>query len=453
MIWASEPATVDERGLTFTLRLEPGGEWKTDVVVAIAHVVPGVRPARPTSARDRRSRRSQPRAATSSGGSRRRRASSATGTRCGRPTAGASSTSRRSASRRSAPAGAACPAAGLPWFMTMFGRDSIFTSLQALPVRAASSRRRRCASSRCARARAVDDFRDEDPGKILHEHALRRADRVRGAPALAVLRHRGRDAALRRPARRVRALDRRPEARARARARGARRARVDRRPRRPRRRTATSTTSGGTRRRGSRTSAGRTRGTRSPTATARLPGLPARDVRAPGLRLRREGARRAARARVVWRDAALADRLEREATELKRRFNRDFWVADGEYYALALERDGSQVDSLIVEHRAPPVERDRRPSTRAESVARHLMGPRLYSGWGVRTLAEGEARYNPIGYHVGTVWPFDNSFIAWGLRALRLPRRGRASSLRACSTRPSTSRAACPRPSPATSGR
>ena len=44
------------------------------------------------------------------------------------------------------------------------------------------------------------------------------------------------------------------------------------------------------------------------------------------------------------------------------------------------------------------------------------MGPRLFSGWGVRTLAEGEERYNPIGYHVGTVWPFDNSFIAWGLR-------------------------------------
>ena len=44
------------------------------------------------------------------------------------------------------------------------------------------------------------------------------------------------------------------------------------------------------------------------------------------------------------------------------------------------------------------------------------MGPRLFSGWGIRTLAEGEQRYNPIGYHVGTVWPFDNSFIAWGLR-------------------------------------
>jgi glycogen debranching enzyme len=40
----------------------------------------------------------------------------------------------------------------------------------------------------------------------------------------------------------------------------------------------------------------------------------------------------------------------------------------------------------------------------------------LYSGWGVRTLAEGNERYNPLGYHVGTVWPFDNSLIAHGLR-------------------------------------
>ena len=54
--------------------------------------------------------------------------------------------------------------------------------------------------------------------------------------------------------------------------------------------------------------------------------------------------------------------------------------------------------------------------SKAKSVVAHLMGPRLFSGWGVRTLAEGEARYNPIGYHLGTVWPFDNSFIAWGLR-------------------------------------
>ena len=54
--------------------------------------------------------------------------------------------------------------------------------------------------------------------------------------------------------------------------------------------------------------------------------------------------------------------------------------------------------------------------SKAKAVAGHLLGSRLFSGWGVRTLAEGEGRYNPIGYHVGTVWPFDNSFIAWGLR-------------------------------------
>jgi glycogen debranching enzyme len=54
--------------------------------------------------------------------------------------------------------------------------------------------------------------------------------------------------------------------------------------------------------------------------------------------------------------------------------------------------------------------------TKASAVVRHLMSERMFTGWGVRTMAEGEGRYNPIGYHVGTVWPFDNSFIAWGLR-------------------------------------
>ena len=53
--------------------------------------------------------------------------------------------------------------------------------------------------------------------------------------------------------------------------------------------------------------------------------------------------------------------------------------------------------------------------SRAGKVVEHLLGPRLFSGWGVRTLAEDQGRYNPIGYHVGTVWPFDNSIIAWGL--------------------------------------
>lgn len=120
-------------------------------------------------------------------------------------------------------------------------------------------------------------------------------------------------------------------------------------------------------------------------------------------------------ARTFWNDPALAERLENEAAALYERFNRDFWLADRGYYALALDGDGTPVDSLSsnIGHLlwsgiVPP--------ERAGRVAELLMSPALFSGWGVRTLAEGQARYNPLGYHNGTVWPFDNSFIAWGLR-------------------------------------
>ncbi len=125
---------------------------------------------------------------------------------------------------------------------------------------------------------------------------------------------------------------------------------------------------------------------------------------------------RAARlARLVWKDPAYADRLEREAADLKRRFNRDYWIKDREYYTLAIEADGTQVDALAsnIGHLLWSGIVDK---SKAKTVVGHLLGPKLFSGWGIRTLAEGEARYNPIGYHVGTVWPFDNSFIAWGLR-------------------------------------
>jgi glycogen debranching enzyme len=141
-----------------------------------------------------------------------------------------------------------------------------------------------------------------------------------------------------------------------------------------------------------------------PRATCELQGY-AFDAKVRGARL----------ARTVWHDLALAERLETEAAGLKRRFNRDFWVQDGQYYALALDPDGRQVDTLTsnIGHLLWSGIVDK---SKARSVVAHLMGPRLFSGWGVRTLAEGEARYNPIGYHVGTIWPFDNSFIAWGLR-------------------------------------
>jgi glycogen debranching enzyme len=120
-------------------------------------------------------------------------------------------------------------------------------------------------------------------------------------------------------------------------------------------------------------------------------------------------------ARLVWRDSQLAARLEQEAAELRRRFDEAFWVdARGGYFALALDRDKRPVDSLtsnighllwsgIVE-----------PS-RVGHVVDRLMGAELWSGWGVRTMSSADAAYNPLAYHNGTVWPHDNSLIALGL--------------------------------------
>ena len=120
-------------------------------------------------------------------------------------------------------------------------------------------------------------------------------------------------------------------------------------------------------------------------------------------------------AREIWSDPVLADRLEREAKALRRRFNEDFWLIDRGYFALALDGKKQKVDALSsnIGHLlwSGIVEEDK-----AAAVAAHLMSERLFSGWGVRTMAEGDAAYNPIGYHVGTVWPHDTSIIAHGLQ-------------------------------------
>jgi glycogen debranching enzyme len=120
-------------------------------------------------------------------------------------------------------------------------------------------------------------------------------------------------------------------------------------------------------------------------------------------------------AREIWGDPALAERLEREAAQLKRRFNEDFWIEDRGFYAIALDRDKRRVDSLTsnIGHLLWSGIVD---DAKAEQVVQHLVGPQLWSGWGIRTMAVGEGLYNPIGYHTGTIWPHENSFIALGLR-------------------------------------
>jgi len=120
-------------------------------------------------------------------------------------------------------------------------------------------------------------------------------------------------------------------------------------------------------------------------------------------------------------DDALADRLEKEAQDLKERFNRDFWMEKEGYYALALDGDKEPVRTITSNpgHALWSYIADR---DKAVKVARRLLSPRagLSSGWGIRTLAAGQRPYDPIGYHRGTVWPHDSALIAHGLRRYEL---------------------------------
>jgi glycogen debranching enzyme len=120
-------------------------------------------------------------------------------------------------------------------------------------------------------------------------------------------------------------------------------------------------------------------------------------------------------AREVWRDRALALRLDREAKELRRRFNEAFWIEErGGYYALALDREKRPVDSMC-SNMGHLLWSGIVPSVRIDRVVDALMSEPMWSGWGIRTMSSEDAAYNPLSYHNGTVWPHDNSLIAAGL--------------------------------------
>jgi glycogen debranching enzyme len=408
-ISATAPARIDKGGLTFKARIEPQGEWMTYLDVVTAAPGMGGQYEGPTFAR--------PRGRQNMEGNLKRWLDDAPALECDWDSL--RETYRRSlvdlaALRFSPPVMGqrSLPAAGLPWFMTMFGRDSILTSLQSLPFTPSLAATTLRALGDWQGTR-VDDFRDEDPGRILHE--LRYGELpafeerphspyygcADATPLYVVLL----DEYERWTGDRAIVRDLEHEARAALNW-------IDE--------YADLMGNGyiSYQRRNEKTGLenqcwkdswdsisyrnGRLAG--FPRATCELQGY-AYDAKMRGARLARE----------VWKDEQFAGELEKQAGELKRRFNRDFWIADDEYFALALDTDGKQVDTLSsnIGHLLWSGIVDK---AKAKAVARHLMGPRLFSGWGVRTLAEGEGRYNPIGYHVGTVWPFDNSFIAWGLR-------------------------------------
>jgi glycogen debranching enzyme len=307
----------------------------------------------------------------------------------------------------------AMPAGGLPWFMTIFGRDSLIASYEALPFRAELAESTLQALSEL-QATEWDNYRDAEPGKIPHE--LRRGTLAKtgaiphspyygshDATALYLIlldeyeRWTGDTGLVRRLEPNARAAlawiegpadldgDGWLEYRKRSDGRNA----LDNQC--------------------WRDSADGVvwpdgRKVEAPIATCELQGY-AYDARRRAARLARE----------VWGDAELAGRLDRDAADLKERFNREWWLSRERTFAFALDGEKRRVPTLVsnIGHLLWSGIVD---DAKAKQLARHLVGGGLYSGWGIRTLAAGLPAYDPLGYHRGCVWPHDTAICAEGLR-------------------------------------
>ena len=303
------------------------------------------------------------------------------------------------------------PAAGLPWFMALFGRDSLITAFQALPFQPHLARTSLEALT-AWQAQDFDDFRDAEPGKILHELRLGELTAVGERPHspyygthdatplfLILLDEYERWAGERdfvrslKPAA-MRALEW-----------------IERYG---------DPDGDGYLEYKTRSQEGLVnqcwkdswnsilfsdgRVARPPMATCEIQGY-AYDARLRTARLARE----------VWDDADLAERLEREAATLRERFNRDFWIESRGHYAIALDGDKRQVDSMTsnVGHL---LWSGIVPDDRAALLTRRLMSTEMFTGWGIRTMSAHDSGYNPIEYHDGTVWPHDTAIVAEGMR-------------------------------------
>jgi len=314
------------------------------------------------------------------------------------------------------------PAAGLPWFMALFGRDSLITAYQALPFQPHLARTTLEALT-VWQAKERDDFRDAEPGKILHELRLGELTMLGERPHspyfgthdatplfLILLDEYERWAGDRdfvrslQPAA-MKALewierygdrdgDGYLEYETRSKEGLANQCWKD-----------------------SWNSILFKDGTvaKGPIATCEIQGY-AYDARVRMARLARD----------VWDDPQLAARLDRDAATLRQRFNQDYWIEASGHYALALDGDKQQVDAMTsnVGHL---LWSGILPADRAAKMAKRLMSPEMFTGWGIRTMAAGDAGYNPIEYHNGTVWPHDTAFAAEGLR--RYGHREQASHL------------------------
>ena len=113
-------------------------------------------------------------------------------------------------------------------------------------------------------------------------------------------------------------------------------------------------------------------------------------------------------------DKALAADFRERAERLKKQFNDHFWLPDRGYYAIALDKDKRPVDACA-SNMGHCLWSGIMDEDKAPQVAARLMSPEMFSGWGVRTLATDMGAYNPVSYHNGSVWPHDNALIVAGL--------------------------------------
>ena len=115
-------------------------------------------------------------------------------------------------------------------------------------------------------------------------------------------------------------------------------------------------------------------------------------------------------------ETELAARLDIAATTLQARFEAAFWLPEARFYAMALDGEKRPVAS-ITSNPGQALWAGIVSPERASIVAERLLAPDMFSGWGIRTFAAGQTGYNPVGYHTGSIWPHDNALIAAGLKA------------------------------------
>jgi glycogen debranching enzyme len=113
-------------------------------------------------------------------------------------------------------------------------------------------------------------------------------------------------------------------------------------------------------------------------------------------------------------DTAFGNELADRAARLKKQFNEQFWIPERGYYAIALDGKKRQVDACA-SNMGHCLLQGLVDEDKAAQVAQRLMSPEMFSGWGVRTLASDMGAYNPASYHNGSMWPHDNAIVAAGL--------------------------------------